>query len=88
MMINLSRLFFFFLLLIYFSSSANTVQFIGRVIDNSASARETCLNLAIKSKEATCSAETGTVITSSIKNKPIQYKGKSGQARIVTFNYK
>ena len=59
-MINLSRLFFFFLLLIYFSSSANTVQFIGRVIDNSASARETCLNLAIKSKEATCSAETGT----------------------------
>lgn len=87
-MINLLRFFCLCLFLTYISSSANTIKFIGRVIDNSASARETCLRLAIKSKEATCSSETGTVITSSIKNKPIKYKGKSGQARIITFNYK
>lgn len=78
-----------FLLMINMASSAHTIQFIGRVIDNAASARETCLRLAInQGREQTCYAQTGTVIISSIKNTLVHYQGKSGRARIVTINYK
>lgn len=80
-----------FMLLIFFIPVAHgsKIIFSGRVVENAVEARNTCLNSAIKyGITKTCSSGAGTILTSTIKDKMVTYKGKRAQARLITLSYK
>ena len=67
---------------------AGTIHISGMVVDNAASARQQCVEQALKFDVGhTCHSKQGASIITTIKNVTVSFKNTLVKARIVTLDY-
>lgn len=67
---------------------AHEINFVGKVVDNAYSARNTCLERAINDGEGgVCASPSGSVIHTVVKEESVSYRGNSVAARFITMNF-